>query len=77
MQAALGRTFLPSEAEPGHEHVVVLSHKLWQSRFNADPGMVGKDVPIDGERYTVIGVMPAQFRLDAFNGSVWMPWLAG
>jgi putative ABC transport system permease protein len=73
MQAALGRTFLPSEAERGHHHVVVLSHKLWQSRFNADAAIVGKEVPIDGERYTVIGVMPAQFRLDVFNGSLWMP----
>jgi predicted permease len=73
VRAALGRTFLPSEAERGHEHVAVLSHKLWQSRFNADAGIVGKDIPIDGERYTVIGVMPAQFRLDVFNGSLWIP----
>ena len=75
VQAVLGRTFLPGEDTPGREHVVVLSHKLWQSRFNGDPAMVGKAVPIDGERYTVIGVMPAKFRLDAFNASVWTPLL--
>ena len=73
VQAALGRTFLPTEAERGHEHLVVISHKLWQSHFNADAGIVGRDIPVDGERYTVIGVMPAQFRLDVFNGSLWTP----
>jgi predicted permease len=73
VQPALGRTFLPSEADRGHDHVLVMSHELWQSRFNADAGIVGRDIPVDGERYTVIGVMPAQFRLDVFNGSLWMP----
>jgi predicted permease len=73
VQAVMGRTFLPGEGEPGRDHVVVLSHKLWQSRLNGDPSIVGKTIPIDGERYTVIGVMPAKFRLDAFDASVWTP----
>jgi putative ABC transport system permease protein len=75
VQAVLGRTFLPGEEQPGHEHVVVLNHKLWHGRFNADPTIVGQEILIDGERYTVIGVMPAKFRLDAFNASVWTPLL--
>ncbi len=73
VQAVVGRTFFENEGEPGHEHVVVLSHKLWQSRFNADAAIVGQSIPIDGERYTVIGVMPAKFRLDAFTASLWTP----
>ena len=73
--ASLGRTFLPGEDESGRAHVVVLSHKLWESRFNADPAVVGQNVAIEGERYTVIGVMPAKFRLDAFNVSLWTPLL--
>jgi len=73
VHAALGRTFSPGEDERGREHVVVLSYKLWESRFGADPRIVGQEVPIDGERHTVIGVMPAQFRLDAFNGALWIP----
>ena len=73
--ATLGRTFLPGEDESGHAHVVVLSHKLWESRFNADPAVVGQNVAIEGERYTVIGVMPAKFRLDVFNASLWTPLL--
>ena len=75
VQAVLGRTFLPGEDEPGHEHVAVLSYKLWQSRYNGDAGIVGRSIPIDGERYTVIGIMPAKFRLDASNASVWTPLL--
>ena len=44
VQAVLGRTFLPKRGRsPGHEHVVVLSHKLWQSRFNADAAIVGQE----------------------------------
>lgn len=71
--AAIGRTFLPGEDEPGHEHVVVLSNKLWQSRFNSDRAIVGQSVPVDGERYTVIGVMPAKFRLISFDAALWTP----
>jgi len=73
VQPTLGRTFLPNEAEHGHDHVAVLSHKLWQSRFNADAAIAGKDVSIDGERYTIIAVMPARFRLDAFDAALWTP----
>jgi predicted permease len=75
VQAVMGRTFLPGEGEPGREHVVVLSHKLWQSRFNGDAAIVGQTMLIDGEHYTVIGVMPAKFRLDAFDASAWTPLL--
>ena len=75
VQAVLGRTFLQGEDQSGHEHVVVLSHKLWQGRYNGDAAIVGRSILIDGERYTVIGIMPAKFRLDAFNASVWTPLL--
>jgi len=75
VQAVMGRTFLPSENAPGREHVVLLSHKLWQSRFNGDAAIVGQTIPIDGERYTVIGVMPAGFRLEVFDASLWTPLL--
>lgn len=75
VQAVIGRTFLAGENSPGREHVVVLSHKLWQSRFNGDAAIVGQSIPIDGERFTVIGVMPAKFRLDAFNAALWTPLL--
>ena len=62
VKPALGRSFLPDEDQPGHEHVVVLSHRLWQRKFGGDPGVLSKAVTIDGQSYTVVGVMPAQFQ---------------
>ena len=60
VQPALGRTFLPNEDEPGN-HVVILSHQLWQRRFGADRGIIGKTVTLDGKQFQVIGVMPPRF----------------
>jgi predicted permease len=58
VQPALGRSFTPEELVPGHEQVIVLSHPLWERRFNADPTIVGRTLRIDGQNVTVIGVMP-------------------
>ena len=52
----LGRYMLPEEAQPGKNHVIVITHKLWQGYFNGDPDIVGKTVHLNGEPYTVIGV---------------------
>jgi putative ABC transport system permease protein len=57
----LGRTFLPEEEREGAERVMVLSHALWQRRYGGDPGVLGRRVTLGGERYTVVGVMPAGF----------------
>src|SRR5581483_11236647 len=54
----LGRTFTDAEGEIGAEHKAVLSYALWRSQFGADPGVVGRDVRIDGVPYTIVGVMP-------------------
>lgn len=70
--AAQGRTLQPDEGEPGHERVVVLSHALWERRFGADPGMVGRSVTLDGEPYTVVGVMPSDFRFPK-AAQLWVP----
>ena len=58
----LGRTFTEDEAEPGHEDRIVLTDGLWRERFAADPGVVGRQVPVDGRTFTVVGVLPADFR---------------
>ncbi len=59
--AALGRTLNAGDDRPGVERVVVLNHHLWQSRFGADPDIVGRRLTLDGERHTVVGVMPDRF----------------
>jgi len=58
----LGRTFNPEEDQPGHNYVVVLNESLWRSQFNADPGIVGQKITLDGAAYTVIGVMPSKYQ---------------
>ena len=72
----LGRTFTMEEDRPGSALVVVLSHRLWQSRFGGDPGVVGKAISLNGFQYTVIGVMPADFNFpngDGMPKSINMP----
>ena len=60
-QPARGRTFLPHEDQPGSELVAVLSHRLWQRRFNSDPSMIGQQIMLSGINYTIIG-SPASFK---------------
>ncbi|MBF5044789.1 ABC transporter permease [Aggregicoccus sp. 17bor-14] len=69
---ALGRDFLPEEDRPGAARVVVLSHGLWQRRFGADPGIVGRSVVLNDESYTVIGVAPQSFRYPQ-TAQLWTP----
>jgi putative ABC transport system permease protein len=52
----LGRNFLPKEGEPGSEHVVILTHRLWE-RLGSNSGILGQPMRIDGETYTVVGVL--------------------
>jgi len=78
VQALLGRTFLPEEDQPGHDHVIILSHSLWQRRFGSDPTVIGHAVDIDRQSYTVIGVMPPGFRFPpdlpaSQNIDAWLP----
>ena len=61
----LGREFLPEEDRPGARPVALLDHDLWRRRFGADPAAVGKTVLLDGSPFTVVGVLPADFRFPA------------
>ena len=74
VQAMLGRTFLPNEDEPGNQ-VVILSHELWQRRFGADRGIIGRTVTLDGKQFQVIGVMPPRFTfpVSAVSPELWIP----
>jgi putative ABC transport system permease protein len=72
----LGRSFTPDEAQPGKDHVVILSHGLWQRRFGAELNVIGQSLTLNGISSTVIGVMPADFGYPYQNVGVWAP-LAG
>ena len=68
----LGRAITGNDATPGNEHVVVLSHKLWQAQFNGDPGIVGRTIALNGDSYTVVGVMAADFQKPGY-AQLWVP----
>ncbi len=57
----MGRTFLPQAGSAGNQGTVVLSHFVWQNYFHADKNILGKQVQLGDDTYTVIGVMPQQF----------------
>jgi putative ABC transport system permease protein len=56
-----GRTFAPNEDQPGQDNAVLLSYGLWQRRFGADPQIVGRNISINGQQKTVVGIMPRGF----------------
>jgi predicted permease len=76
VKLALGRGFLPEEERTQNTHpVVVISHSLWQQRFNGDAGIVGKTIYLNGGPFTVVGVAPATFKglKFAFRQAFWAP----
>ncbi|MGH7618232.1 MAG: ADOP family duplicated permease, partial [Gemmatimonadaceae bacterium] len=72
--AALGRLFSPDEYTLGAPPVVLLNDGVWRSRFGGNPGVVGKQIRLDGQPYTVIGVMPPSF--EVVDGSEWWQVIA-
>jgi putative ABC transport system permease protein len=62
VQPEIGRGFLPGEDGAGRERVVVLGNGFWRRKYNADPSVVGTPIMLDGQAYTVVGVLPARFR---------------
>jgi predicted permease len=70
---ALGRPFAEEEGEIGNEKKLLLSDALWRSQFAADPGAVGREIRVDGQPYTIVGVMPRSFEALAPGTSLWRP----
>ncbi|MEJ7710152.1 MAG: ABC transporter permease [Pyrinomonadaceae bacterium] len=58
-----GSEFLPEEDRPGANRVCLVSHGLWQRRFGSDPEVIGKQLNLSGESYTVIGVLQRELPL--------------
>ncbi len=74
-QAVLGRTFAADEDQPGKPHVVVLSHAIWESQFGADPKLLGTTIRLDGEPYTVIGILAQGSSFDRLWAQIYTPLL--
>src|SRR5881398_1367205 len=72
IRLAAGRYFIAEEDRAGSSPVVILSHHLWQSRFGGDAAVIGRTIKLDNQRYTVVGVLPADFRLLRWP-DLWMP----
>jgi predicted permease len=76
VEPLLGRLFVAGEDQKGAEHEVILSYGLWQRRFAGDSKVVGKVITLDGEPYTVLGVMPRTFKFAPFwatRAEMWVP----
>jgi putative ABC transport system permease protein len=73
VQPLLGRSFVPEEDQPGGSKAVVLSYGLWQSRYGGDRNILNREVLLNGEKYAVVGVMPASFQFFAKDVRVWVP----
>ncbi len=69
---ALGRTFTEDEGTVGRDKVVVLTYRLWQDRFAGDPGIIGRQVRLDGLPYTVVGVL-GEGPADRQQNTLWLP----
>jgi putative ABC transport system permease protein len=72
VQPQLGRFFRAEEDAPGANHVIVISHSLWTSYFDADPQIVGRIVRLDGQPTEIVGVLPEQATVPSLWGQVWI-----
>jgi putative ABC transport system permease protein len=78
VRAAIGRVFTAENEGDGRDRVAVLSDAFWRRRFGGDPNIVGHTIPINGDPYEVIGVMPARFTypVGALQpAELWVPWV--
>jgi putative ABC transport system permease protein len=68
----LGRVLQPTDERPGHNRVVVLSSELWVRRYGADRNIIGREISLNDEPHTVVGVMPPNYQPDGY-GEFWVP----
>src|SRR5262252_2194944 len=72
VSAKLGRTLGPEDDKNGAARALVLSYSLWQKQFGGDARIIGKPIPLSGNPYPVVGVMPADFRAPGDNTEAWV-----
>jgi predicted permease len=71
--AALGRTLVAGEHVVGANHAAVVSHAFWLRQLGGDPKVLGRSIRLDGEPFTVVGVMPPDFAFPSPDVAVWIP----
>ncbi len=74
VHAKLGRTFQPGEDRAGQDRLVILSHALWQKKFQGDPAIIGRIIRINGVHRRVVGVMPPGFSFLLPEAQLWVPF---
>lgn len=75
-QPLLGRLFTEQDDRAGSEHQVILSYRLWQRRFSQDRNVIGKVIRLNGDAYSIVGVMPRDFQFAPFwatHAELWVP----
>jgi putative ABC transport system permease protein len=73
VQPLIGRPFVDSDDREGAPGTVLLSYRLWQTRFGGESAIIGQQVLLDNESYSVIGVMPQEFRFPTSDAMLWTP----
>jgi putative ABC transport system permease protein len=73
IKPALGRAFTNEEDTPGANRVVIINHNLWQERYGGEQNIIGRQLSLSGEKYTVVGVMPAGFQFLDSKVGMWVP----
>ncbi len=74
VEPLIGRTFQPGDDSPGAERTTVLTYGLWQRMFGGDRGVLGQPLTINGNSYTVIGVLPSSFQFAFRTADLWLPY---
>ena len=74
VEPLIGRTFQPGEDKPGAPRVTVLTYGMWQRRFGGDQGILGQSLTLNGDSYTVVGVLPASFQFAFRSADLWRPY---
>jgi predicted permease len=73
VKPALGRFFIEEETDPAHSSVVVLTDAFWRSHYNADPGVLGRDIRVDGKVTTIVGILKPDFRYLSSPAKLFFP----
>jgi putative ABC transport system permease protein len=73
VEPLLGRTFMADDDRPEANKVAVLSYRLWQSRYGGERSIIGREILLNGEKHTVVGIMPASFQFMESDIGLWVP----